>query len=715
MKILNKPLLTDILVSFSLPLMVLVVAPTTICLGNEDGCPEEFKIILGFIVVFLIANAIIFSVLRVANLNASIHRIATGIILGLSFTVWVQSQLLVWSFGPLDGRGLMWENFSNESDIEKAIWIILIPMIVFFCFKKKTFVRLLIVAIPLLGFSSMAVTYFTPSVTINSPLAGKFKTIQETFTFHKHNNTIVLVLDTYQSDAFQEILDRYPDETDFLDGFQFFPDAVAGYPTTKYSIPSILTGKLYKNEFPYITVNQIKFYENWIGKYFQEKNYGVTGDFGYINTGSDVEVFSSPAIRVFQLFGLTAGQISFFERGFFRAAPIVIKARIYDQGQWTFSKFLFGLVNKDAPPEPHFGDWLFARAFKAQANNSSDNAGEFKFFHLMGAHDPLSLNENYQYIENIENTREGYLNQARGVLKLTRGLIEKLKELDIYDNAEILIVADHGAKLKPIDMQGNESDFEIPVVHIGSARPLFLYKKPNAARERLKINNIPMHLAYIPCLLSRSGTTGCDEYDKVMLGESVIRHHYHYSWDDNFWFTDFAPSMRLYEVNGDSRNFSSWKNSSRSFAEGKEFITNGYSVGEMIDFGKSGRSNEYIVNGWSSQEAAYRWTEGNRAKLRFRLKDMPSRNLQLQATICGFSPDGESPQNISIQANGIPVGSWDILGKQTINAMIPRVAFKSGELTLYFMIEKPTSPYELDQSSDTRKLGLCLFNITLLG
>lgn len=568
----------DILASSSLPLMLLLVAPITMFLGNRDEYDVGFQIVSGLIVVFVAASAMMFVALRVADLNTSVYRIVTGVLLGLSLTVWVQSQLLVWDFGPLDGRGLEWWKFATMENIELAVWGALIPMVVFFSYKNDHFLRYLTIGLPLLGLASMGATYATSYASEESKAKGEYKTIDGSLAFHKQNNTLVIILDSYQSDAFKEILDKHPHEAEFLEGFHFFPDTVAGYATTKHSIPLILTGKFYKNDFPWTKRTRADFFSESLAYRFEREGFGVTGTFSreFINTIGRQAIFP-PWLSDFKYFGFSGAQIRALDIGIFRAAPIVIKKDIYDEGRWFLSKFR---TDKGAPPEPHGSDWRFVNAFKAHANTTSEKAGEFKFIHLIGAHYPLSINENYEYVRNIEDTRAGYVNQARGALKLTRDLIGKLKELGIYEDAEILIAADHGShNKKPIDMKGAESDVVVPVEHLGAARPLFLYKAAGA-KGSLKIDNTPMHLAYIPCLLEKSTTSSCQDYKKAVSGQLVVRNHYRYDWSHEFWFKDFSPTMTLYEVRGDSRNYTSWKNTGRTFSEVKGNTLKKYALGK---------------------------------------------------------------------------------------------------------------------------------------
>ncbi len=698
--------INDALISASLPFMLLLLCPITMFLGNRSEYSAGYVIIAGLAAIFFVASSIVFALLRVARLNSRAYRILVGALLGLSAAVWVQSQMLLWDFGPLDGRGVLWEKFATHSKLELAVWVVLVSVILLLCYKNK-FVKSLAVGLPLLGLASLIATFAVSAPQEVSHEAEKLKTIQESFAFHKKNNVIFLVLDSYQSDAFQEILDKHPDEVAFLDGFHFYPDTVSGYPTTRHSIPLMLTGKFYKNDFVFSHAAQEKFNENWIGNYFFAKNYGLTGDDAPY---PGMQGFS-PAAREFKCLGISCEQIQAIDIGLFRATPIVLKKIIYNEGRWFFSRY----ISDEAPPPPHGGDWRFVNSFTANANTSSDKAGEFKFIHLMGAHYPVSLNENYVYTKDLGDSRDAYVNQARGVLKITTKMIEKLKELGIYDDAEIVIVGDHGAHgTVSNDMKGDKENLDIPLLHIGNARPLFLHKAPSE-KGKVRVDNTPMHLAYIPCMLAKSHFADCGDYEKTIAGQPVVRYHYRHKWAAQFWTQDFSPKMTLYEVTGDARNYSSWKNSMQTFYEGKVGVQEAYSLGEKIDFRSLGRSEDFIMQEWFFRKDTYRWRGEKDAVLALSLNNVPVSDLRLTATLGRIRPSfGGGLLSVAVRVNGISVAVWPVLSEQSFDAVIPKAALKSKKIIVSFSIEKPASPVESGLSEDDRRYGVDLMELTLV-
>lgn len=139
-----------------------------------------------------------------------------------------------------------------------------------------------------------------------------------------------------------------------------------------------------------------------------------------------------------------------------------------------------------------------------------------------------------------------------------------------------------------------------------------------------------------------------------------------------------------------------------------------YDIGTKVDFGKNGKSEHFIVKGWSDQEDGHRWTDGSEAVLRFKADVFKDQDILITATGSGFLPGKGKAQRVDVKANGVLVATWNLLPSvQSLQAKIPMKVSNSDILNLTFVIEQPTSPLELGVSKDARKLGLALQSITL--
>lgn len=150
-------------------------------------------------------------------------------------------------------------------------------------------------------------------------------------------------------------------------------------------------------------------------------------------------------------------------------------------------------------------------------------------------------------------------------------------------------------------------------------------------------------------------------------------------------------------------------------SQSSQFDEFAYDIGTEIDFGKNGKSGRFIVKGWSDQESGHRWTDGSEAVLRFEADDFKNQDILITATGDGFMPGKGKSQQVDVKANGVLVATWNFSlgGKQSLQAKIPKEVSSSDTLNLTFVIKQPTSPLELGQSKDARKLGLALYSVTL--
>lgn len=74
-------------------------------------------------------------------------------------------------------------------------------------------------------------------------------------------------------------------------------------------------------------------------------------------------------------------------------------------------------------------------------DESGDCSGAFRFYHLKGAHSLFTMNDEFRETAAIAGNQ---ISQSRGALKIVYEYIQNMKKLGVYDNATIIITADHG-------------------------------------------------------------------------------------------------------------------------------------------------------------------------------------------------------------------------------------------------------------------------------
>lgn len=548
--------LTYLLVALIFGGSILLLAP----LGVYVEHVEEFSVSGRDLVAvlslcaFVAASLMFVCFLVLGRVSKVLSASVVGLLFGISLSVVIQSQFLLWKFGPLDGRKINWEAWNSIGWLELVLWVAAPGLSIFFALRHKTKFEMAVTGL----FFFLLVSIGGKLLQVDFADDGGKVSLREVFSVDTNSNTLLIVLDTVQSDVFGEILEKFPRDLVYLKGFTYYPNTLGGYPTTRVSVPLIVSGKNYKNEMP-------------VAHWISEEVKGQTIVDHFKNAGRQISVVLNGvpgdsiqnAIIPMSTIGYSGWQnlriqvSSVLDAGFFSLAPTFTKPLIYDDGNWFLSKAI--KENDDRTPYgPHGDDARLVQEFVSHFNLQPSLEGSFKYFHLRGAHFPLQVDEKFQRAERAGSAREDYLRQTRGVFSNLRPMMQVLIDSGIYDDMEILIVADHGTLSVPAaDMWGSEPGLESDM--LSSARPVFIHKRKGESASALRVSDAARQLADIPCILSGySDSFGCEK-ERDWSGEgNRPRTFYYYRWKDKYWQLNYMPPMQSYSISGDVRDPKSW-------------------------------------------------------------------------------------------------------------------------------------------------------------
>ncbi len=142
-----------------------------------------------------------------------------------------------------------------------------------------------------------------------------------------------------------------------------------------------------------------------------------------------------------------------------------------------------------------------------------------------------------------------------------------------------------------------------------------------------------------------------------------------------------------------------------------------YVLGQKLDFNQD-HVLRYLGKGWSHKESWGIWTDGSSAELRLVLDEPPTDGeFELFLKIQLFPP---RKQKIRVSLNGTQIGEISTdLNEVRLGTETKEVCFSLDgtllrkENLVVFEIEKPTSPQELGNSRDPRKLGLGMLSFQI--
>jgi len=400
------------------------------------------------------------------------------------------------------------------------------------------------------------------------------------FIFSSQKNVIMLILDQFQTDVFQEIIDEDSYYKDIFTGFTYFRNALAGFVHTYLSVPSILTGQYYDNSIPVQEFIKKEYTLNSIPKILKENGFQVNL-YPYYKASIyfSEEIASNIKKRQVQSISLRYFRnyrkeiMGIYHVTLFRYLPHPFKKYVYNN-QLRFLKQILShrRVDKHSLESyPIHCDIRFMNKMEDFSTIGTDKY-VFDFFHLRGMHPPLGCNERLEY-ENLPSNRQGYKKQAKAVLELTKIFLNTLDKIGIYDNSLIFVMADHGdgtfgIKIPEEGFIKNKIEYPIVASHVPRALPVILVKPFNSKKE-MSISDAPVCLSDTPkTVFSELGLKG--DFPGISMfevKESDVRERRFIAFYSNSIYRkiDYFPLGKEYVIMGFSWFDESWRLTGRQF------------------------------------------------------------------------------------------------------------------------------------------------------
>lgn len=325
--------------------------------------------------------------------------------------------------------------------------------------------------------------------------------------------------------------------------------------------------------------------------------------------------------------------------------------------------------------------WMYTEDFDAAADNSgsesstylTDNAlfykeivekgltlndmNAFRLYHLSGTHPPYTLDAQAQ--KNVEGT--SLEQQQKGLMHILEVYFEQMKRLGIYDNANIIILADHG-------------DLNL------AQNPIFLVKKGQETEE-FTINDTPISYANLhPTLLSFI------QKDDVN-GESIFE----LTTTDNkerFFYVNQADRTAIeYVIRGHAADPDNAHETGRIFSVFADKEPDKYQLGTMLYFDARKTGLQYAIKGFSRAEIEHTWTNGHEVILSIPLEDT-SFPKDIFTSI-SFKFVRNSRQRVGIYINETFLNDY-LVNTNELNFTIPKEMLTEKNLTIRFELPDAT-------------------------
>ena len=235
-----------VLPALSLAVTLFIFAPVDLYLTSAEDLWFSLSDIapwLGVMALCAFAGIVLLAWLLPPKLSAAFR----AMVYACSFLLYLQGNLLVIDYGTLNGDAVNWSAYTLQYVLDLLLWAVVIGLFIFLMFRfRRKFRRILEIAACVLLVTQVASLSVFLVRHYSQPEAGsdRYLSQKNELVVSPEANTVVFVLDTFDSHLFENLRQKYPEQIsgDFTD-FTFYPDTVGGATRTKYAIPFIFTGE----------------------------------------------------------------------------------------------------------------------------------------------------------------------------------------------------------------------------------------------------------------------------------------------------------------------------------------------------------------------------------------------------------------------------------------------------------------------------------------
>lgn len=522
---------SNICISLCFAFLLAIFAPLDFYLANKtsfDFGADEF--LPYSIVIFLLLFGAVFVVFTIVQLiNGKVYDLLLSLVIGSMFALYTQGNINPTDYGTLDGSAIEWTNFKMEGIISILTFIVF-PVLFTIILKKmghnkyiKLCRNMCVLMFMYLLLSLVLLTMSQGGIRKESEYVA---TTQRLHEYSDNENIVVLMLDSYDSTILNQILknDNTGRYYELLDDFVFYRNTSGMYSFTGLAVPHFISGIEYHND---MTVGDylIKGYsESRMLNAFSDNNWNVGIYSPVLFPNNKVSLRVDNVSLVNRTVSSHRRLLSLMYRLVaYRYLPQQLKPYF-----WLYPEDELSSMADNREGVELYSDSNIRFYAELLENHAVDDSNMFKFIHLYGAHEPYTLDEEFNEIDGGTDI----VTSDKGVLKMVDAYLTKLREEGVYDNTSIIICADHGTEMR--------------------TAPLFMIKYKNADHP-LIVNDVAFSYANINELIIDLLENHGNEESAEALMDSLsggYRHILKYTHNAGLGYSSYCSDITEYEVDG---------------------------------------------------------------------------------------------------------------------------------------------------------------------
>ena len=532
--------------------------PYTIFSGNEAEFSAPFWVLVR--PLLLAGTAIVVALIAIGLvLPYQWLRVYVVLLFSIGVVIWIQGNLLVADYGAFTGAPIDWTVESWRNPYEIALWIA-VPVLgvaaATYVIRIAPFASGVLVAL-------QATALITSVVRADSSTPARWQGPAESmFELSRTRNVIHIVLDAFQADVFGEILaEERPMLDRSLSGAVFFANHTGAFPTTITSMPAMLTGKVYRNDRPLQRYVRDILKEGSIFTSLRASGYRVdaaTGMHHGRESATNYFRLQRPYVSYDDYIEFTAWQLA--DLSLFRHAPHILRPVIHNDESWRLQS-VFGPGDTRTRRHHAVNGAVVLDEFAKRVRPATDEP-LYKYIHVGIPHRPVAVNGDCEFIGVVRSTRASYKEQARCAVRRVAEILDRLKDIGLYDKTFVVISSDHGIGLPSPQFVNNRQTPMGAVAGLAGNAMALLVVKPLNSNGAVRTSLAPTTITDIPAtILDGVGVAqNVPGEPALKLSEdaSRVRPWAFYDWEHDDWGQNYFATLDIVKISGRALDGKNW-------------------------------------------------------------------------------------------------------------------------------------------------------------
>lgn len=448
---------------------LLFFAPVEIFLGNVRDLSAPIKYVLwGCVPLSAVMMILLYFILY--KVKDKHFYTAISVVWGLGLAFYIQGNFLQINSAQLDGT----EQRAGAVSciINLLIWLVILAVPHLICrFKKAAFPNVVVISSMAITIIEVLVLILTYWVTAENDIDGRviemlsndnydyYLSQDDQYEFSTDHNIILILTDEYDSFCFEEAVKNDPQAAEGFKDFTFYRNTLGVFGESSPSITNIFTGSHTDLDFSNDTLFRTLDSNGYITQLFTSKE--IFSHDIFMKYADNCVEYSFGAKDLMNL------DKCIYSLAFYKYMPVILKEPFHlggaDINRMTSSSDAYYRVYD-------YNNLAFYNTIGTDVTYTDSKC--FKYIYLFGLH-PVRTTSKDLIDHGDEQVSEEEC--AEAVNKILCVYLEKLRENGVYDNSDIIIMADHGFK---------NNDW--------GKYPTLLIKRSGESFDKMNVSDVPV-------------------------------------------------------------------------------------------------------------------------------------------------------------------------------------------------------------------------------